>query len=80
VLADGRTLRRIVDQHRNLLGVEMEAYGVFAAAEEVSHPRPEVFALKSVVDFADGEKDDRYQRYASYTSARALQRFVEAFL
>lgn len=80
VLADQTTLTQVLVQHRELLGIDMETYGVFAASAEISHPRPLAFSLKSVVDFADGEKDDRYQRYSAFTSAQALKYFVEHYL
>jgi nucleoside phosphorylase/CheY-like chemotaxis protein len=77
VLADGTTLDKISQQHRQLLGVEMEAYGALAAAEESTEPRPLAFAIKSVVDFADGEKNDRFQAYGAFTSAQLLRHFAE---
>lgn len=80
VLADGLTAVNIRGQHRELLGIEMETYGVYVAAEEAPSPRPSYFSLKSVVDFADGKKNDKYQRYASYTSAKALKYFTENYL
>jgi nucleoside phosphorylase/CheY-like chemotaxis protein len=80
VLADGATSERIKTQHRELLGIEMENYAVFAAAEESKAPRPEVFSMKSVVDFGDGQKNDTYQNYGAYTSAQALKHFVEHYL
>jgi nucleoside phosphorylase len=80
VLADGITVATVKQQHRDLLGIEMETYGVFAAAEEAMSPRPSVFSLKSVVDFADGKKSDLYQKYAAFASAQALRYFVENYL
>ncbi|MCY1022708.1 hypothetical protein [Pyxidicoccus sp. MSG2] len=80
VLADKVSAERLQGQHRELLGVEMEAYGVFAAAEESSAPSPTPLALKAVVDFADGKKNDRYQPYAAYTSAQVLRHFAEKYL
>jgi nucleoside phosphorylase len=80
VLADRTIPEMFKSQNREILGIEMEAYGVFAAAEESSKPRPLTFTMKSVVDFADGNKDDRFQRYASYTSAQALRCFAENYL
>jgi nucleoside phosphorylase len=67
---------QIKQQNRKLVGVEMEVYGVYHAAKYCSEPRPTVFALKSVCDFADNEKSDDYQGYASYTSAQVLYHFV----
>jgi len=80
VLADRQTAERVLSQHRELLGIEMETYGLFAAAEEASEPRPTAFAMKSVVDFADGEKDDRFQAYGAFVSAQMLRRFAEKYL
>ena len=48
VLADGATIETVIEQHRGLLGIEMEVYGVFEAAAEAASPRPDAFAVKSV--------------------------------
>lgn len=80
VLADEQLLDVITQQQRNLLAVEMEAYGVYAAASEASFPRPTAFALKSVCDFANGDKDDTWQAYAAYTSAAAVRVFFERYM
>jgi nucleoside phosphorylase/CheY-like chemotaxis protein len=75
VLADGQVVEEIKLQHRSLLGIEMEAYGLFAAAAGAEFPRPTPLAIKSVCDFADDQKSDEFQSYAAYTSARALGGF-----
>jgi nucleoside phosphorylase len=80
VLADGQVVNEIRAQERNLLGVEMECYGLFAAAASAPHPRPTPLAFKSVCDFADPDKKDDIQAYASYTSASALRYFFERYL
>jgi nucleoside phosphorylase/CheY-like chemotaxis protein len=80
VLADEAALQRVIEQHRQLLGLEMEIYGVYAAAEEAAEPRPQAFSLKSVVDFADSAKSDAHRQYSAYTSAEVLRRFVEKYL
>lgn len=77
VLADGETIKEIKSQHRELIGVEMEIYGLYSAASVATLPKPKAFALKSVCDFADPNKKDNVQRYAAYTSARALQLLME---
>lgn len=80
VLADGATLDRIrSEMHGKVIGVEMESYGVYLACEEASHPRPEYFSMKSVVDYADSRKGDDYQLYGAYTSANVLALFVHTF-
>jgi nucleoside phosphorylase/CheY-like chemotaxis protein len=80
VLADGQVVEEIKLQHRSLLGVEMEAYGLFAAAANAEFPRPTPVAIKSVCDFADEDKSDDFQKYAAYTSAQALGRFFERYM
>lgn len=80
VLEDPDVTTGIQDQHRKVLGVEMEAYSVFAAAIDSPHPQPLVLVMKSVCDFADSHKNDNYQDYASYTSATAVQFFFEKYL
>lgn len=80
VLADGRTVEDIRTlQHRKLTGVEMEIYGVYAAAQEIPGSiRPLTFAMKGVSDLADEDKSDDFQAYAAYTSAQAMRYFLEA--
>lgn len=73
VLADGDTIAHLIKRQRDLIGIEMELYGICVAAEEAAMPRPKVVSLKSVVDFADGEKGDSYQEYGAYISAAAFR-------
>lgn len=80
VLADRKALAQILKQHRKLLAVEMETYGVFAAAEEAPLPQPKAFSIKSICDYADTRKNDAHQQYAAYTSAQALRAFAEKYL
>ena len=77
VLADGETVERVRDVQRDLLAVEMEAYGIFLAAQECAEPRPKALVLKSVVDHGDKDKNNHYQYYSAYTSARVLKAFAE---
>lgn len=65
-------------QNRSLMALEMESYGVYAAASTVGKPRPLVAAIKSVCDFGDATKNDKFQDYAAYTSARSVQYLLEA--
>lgn len=77
VLADHNVVDEIITQHRNLVGIEMEVYGLYAAVSSAGVPKPTAFAMKSVCDFANSKKDDDYQAYASYTSAQAIRSFFE---
>ncbi|MND46250.1 5'-methylthioadenosine/S-adenosylhomocysteine nucleosidase [compost metagenome] len=70
VLEDPETVVYIKEQHRNTIGVEMEAYGVAAAAAYSSTKPPKTIIIKSVCDFADPEKNDDWQEYAAFTSAQ----------
>jgi len=79
VLADGEIVNEIKTQHRELIGVEKEIYGMYAAAYSASKPQPQPFALKAVCDFADPDKKDNYQQYAAYTSANVLRLLMERF-
>jgi nucleoside phosphorylase/CheY-like chemotaxis protein len=79
VLSDGKVVDQIKEQHRELVGVEMEAYGVYAAAYNAVAPQPLPFALKAVCDFADPDKEDKHQRYAAYASANVLRLLMERF-
>jgi nucleoside phosphorylase len=79
VLADGDVIQEIKSQQRDLIGVEMEIYGMYAAAHSASSPQPRAFALKSVCDFADPDKKDKAQRYAAYASANVLRLLMERF-
>lgn len=77
VLADGKTIKEIQEsQQRDVFGVEMEIYGLYAAAYS-SSPPIRFFALKAVCDHADPDKDDEAQRYAAFASARTLQKLLE---
>jgi nucleoside phosphorylase len=77
VVADSFTLESIQAQHRKLTALDMEAYGVYAAARSASSPKPTAFALKAVCDFADEKKSDDWQAYAAYTSAEIIRALLE---
>jgi nucleoside phosphorylase/CheY-like chemotaxis protein len=80
VLADGQTILKVQEQHRKLLGIEMEAFAVFLAAQECTYPKPKALCIKSVVDFADLKKDDRFHNYAAYTSAAIAKALIVKIL
>jgi nucleoside phosphorylase len=72
VVARSAVLQEVQLQHRKLIALDMEAYGVATAASELSLPPPEFLVLKGVSDFADERKDDAFRGYASYMSAQLL--------
>lgn len=68
-------VEEIKQASRKVVGLEMEAYGVFQAASLSSHPKPKVMVAKSVSDFANLAKDDQAQRLAAFTSAQLVHKF-----
>ena len=76
VIQDEQVVTHIKAQNRKLIGIDMETYGVFYAAENCSLPRPTPIVMKSVCDFADPQKSAEHQAYAAYTSARYLRSFA----
>ncbi|WP_054132512.1 hypothetical protein [Novosphingobium sp. AAP1] len=80
VLADAAIVERIKAQHGGVVSVEMEAYGVFSATAAAPRPRPLTFSCKSVCDLADEKKDDRWQTYAAFTSARSVTAYLERYM
>jgi nucleoside phosphorylase/CheY-like chemotaxis protein len=80
VVAHKPTFDALLTQHRGLLGVDMEAYGVAAAAIGSGKPRPTALIIKGVCDYADKDKGDDYQEYAASVSAGFLYRAAQHFL
>lgn len=79
VLADARVADRIKkNQHKNVTGLDMETYGVFAAVASCD-PKIRVLSLKSVCDKGDVKKNDKHQSYAAKISAETVMRFIEKY-
>lgn len=76
VVADSSIFAEVVERQRNVLALEMEAYGVFAASIGSGRPRPKVLVAKAICDFADEDKDDDYQPFAAFTSAHVLMEML----
>lgn len=65
--------KNLIAHGRNLIGIDMEAFGVFYACEHSNNPNLKYFlSIKSISDNADSKKNDKYQVYAAYTSARYI--------
>ena len=58
------------------VGLDMESYAIFHAASIALEPQPKALVVKSICDYANEEKDDRYQAFAAFTASR----FVEHLL
>lgn len=78
VISDDSVLKGIADnQNRDILGLEMEGYGLYFAATMTSTSGPKFVLMKSVCDFADEQKSEDYQSYSSYVSCRFLDYFLK---
>ncbi len=62
------------------VGLDMESYSVFYAAEYSSSPKPKAIVIKSICDYADAEKSDQYQKFAAYTSSNFAKFLFENYL
>lgn len=80
VIADRNVASELVKQNRKVRGIDMEAYAIFCAAKYAAAPAPKAFAIKSVCDHADANKDDKWQKYAAYTSAAYLTHWIDLHL
>lgn len=79
VIGDESVRDQVEEQHRKVAAIEMETYAVFESAQECSQPRPDVFAVKAVVDYADGGKNDAYHGYGAYVAAQIVRLYCERF-
>ncbi len=76
VLASDSSVNSIVTQNRDLIGIDMEAYAVMAASDYARKTAPLTLVIKSVSDFANSQKSDSWQDYASYTSANFFDQLL----
>lgn len=75
VIDDAARMLEIQKSWRKLIGVEMEAYGVYRACHESPEPKPRFASFKSVCDFA-AEKSDSWQEYAAFLAASFAYSFI----
>jgi len=75
VIDDASRVLEIQKSWRKLIGVEMEAYGVYRACHEAPEPKPRYASFKAVCDFA-AEKSDSWQEYAAFTAAHFTHAFI----
>lgn len=78
VIASDKKIAEMIIHARKMIGIEMESYGLFYAAEHSHHLKPIYTAsIKSASDLADKNKTNKYQPYASYTSAAIVKHIIE---
>lgn len=67
-------------QHRKMMGVDMECYGLYYAVENHAGAPVRAFCVKAVSDLADRAKEDDFQRYCSHLSARVALEVARRYL
>ena len=77
--------REIVDKRIRALfphtvGLDMESYSIYYAAEHCAGPRPKALVVKSICDYADSTKSDQYQKFAAFTSSGYVKYLLENYL
>lgn len=73
VIADQSVVREIIDRHPNAIGLDMELFGLYAAADRAYGRRPSVLGVKGVADFGEVDKDDTAQIEASKLAAEVFK-------
>jgi hypothetical protein len=77
VIENNKVIEEIKGHNRKLVGIDMETYGVFYAVKHSQKPRPlAAMSFKSVSDFGDPLKNDKFQKYTACTSASFMYQFV----
>lgn len=71
VIASHEKMVEISEQHRKLIGLEMEISALYEAAAQ-SPSKPLFLAAKSVVDVGDASKDDSIHELACFISAQFI--------
>lgn len=79
VIAHKSVHNEIFGQDRKIRAVDMETFGVYAACESIEDLAPLFISVKSVADYGLPEKNDKYQAYCAYASARAFDLFLEKY-
>lgn len=72
--------RQVKGRFETTKGLEMESYGVAYAVAHATEPRPKAIIAKSVCDFADSRKSDKYQKFAAFTSCQFVKFMIEKIL
>ncbi|HAS8589750.1 TPA: response regulator [Vibrio vulnificus] len=79
VISNTEKISELREQHRKLIGIEMEIFGVYAACTQ-SNVNPDFIGFKSVCDYGNEQKADNYHSYCSEISGKLCANFVEFVL
>ena len=68
VIADSQTIPNLQNSWTKLIGIEMESYGAALAAYK-ANSRPRFLMVKGICDWANSDKNDKWQEYAADVAA-----------
>ncbi|WNZ47892.1 SIR2 family protein [Leptolyngbya boryana CZ1] len=75
VIADAIARNKLVEEHRKIIAIEMEGYGLSKAVQQnFQHIRHLV--IKAICDWADESKDKEWQPYAAAVAAAFTKHFL----
>lgn len=77
LMKDPARLREILKTHRSILAVEMEAAGVYEAAQGIDHQYP-VITIRGISDIIGLRRDRRWTAYACQAAAAFTYAFIMA--
>ncbi|ELB2048969.1 hypothetical protein QNZ80_004267 [Vibrio parahaemolyticus] len=79
VISNTNKVTELKEQHRKLIGIEMEIFGVYAACTQ-SNVDTEFIGFKSVCDYGNEQKGDSYHSYCAEICGKLCSNFVEFIL
>ena len=74
VLSSKNYLKMLKSKDRKLIGIDMEGYGTYKAAQ--FNPQCHPVFVKGVSDYGDDTKTDEYREFAAYNSAHFVHDFI----
>ncbi|TQR17452.1 response regulator [Psychrobacillus soli] len=80
VVAASEKIKAIKQQHRKLLGIDMEIYGFMYAVENTNGIKPLGIGIKGVSDLSDEDKNSDYAQYAARNSVMISLELMKKFL
>ncbi|WP_256752223.1 hypothetical protein [Mesorhizobium sp. Mes31] len=79
VIASKDMAAMIAEEHKRVLGLDMEMFGVYRAAKR-SVDHVDFFGVKVAVDYANEHKEDRYQRHGAIVAGRVAVQLIPLIL
>jgi nucleoside phosphorylase len=80
VVGSEEIIGRITNINDSIVAVDMESYGIYTAAKTTNVVKPQFLCVKSVSDYCDGTKNDRWHtsccNLSAIVTSRLLRRWV----